>query len=536
MRKAIVFSMLLALCCFLTSCDYSNLLKSDELSQAIFHSNLEAVKEAVDNGDDVNKGSFLHYALHEVPLLYSMRNKSPLISECLLSNGANPNYIDKNNGISLLMYAVGARPEGGIHYSGLEYSSFYKILLNDERTDVNLTGRRGYSALDYACRDNGRLEIVNDLIDHGAKITETTIECAFIGYKDGNCEEAVIKLIYDRLTEQNKPSGLDPEIEAAIQGDSSQLISLANAGKIKWKNKLSVVYLTCAFGNAEALKVLCDENVKINDIYYPKTLLSVACSYGKLENVEFLLNEQADIEMLSEELFTPQRKSPLTYALQNNHLDIADYLYGRGAKLQIDSGGHPDVLEIACENGHIDAVKWVVEHGYPLEEERLERAMGCAARNDHIDVLKYFLTDLKADINAEYYHSTVLNSAGIASLETTKFLVNNGANVNGAKAHTNTPLDRAVRSNRADVVLYLIDQGADVNLIGYTDYGSSTSHPLTVAIQNGYFEIVKILVEHGADLDYKEGWDNGKDTPLEIAEGNESQRITDYIKSALNDK
>ena len=45
-----------------------------------------------------------------------------------------------------------------------------------------------------------------------------------------------------------------------------------------------------------------------------------------------------------------------------------------------------------------------------------------------------------------------------------------------------------------------------------------------------------IPVEHGAELDYKEGWTSGKDTPLEIAEGRDSQRIIDYIKSALDNK
>ena len=405
MKKIIFLIIIFTLLYFLTSCHLLYLLNTDELSKAIFSGNLEFVKEVVENGADVNKGSFF-YALHEVPLLYSMRNKSYLISEYLLSKGADPNYIDKNNGISLLMYAIGARPEGGIHYSGLTYSNFYKVLLNDERTDINLTGRLGYTALDYACRDNGNWEIVHALINHGAKITATTMNCAVKGYKDGNCEESVIKLIYDGLTEQNIPSGLEPEIEAAIQGDQGKLITLANAGKIKQENKLSVLYLTCAFGNAETLKVLCDENVKINDIRYPKTLLSVACSYGKYENVEFLLNEQADIEMLSNELFTPQSKSPLTYALQNNHLDIADYLFELGAKLQVGpmgTSGYVDVLEIACGNGNIDTVKWVVEHGYPLVEERFEKAMVAAARNDYIDVLEYFLTELKADINSEYY-------------------------------------------------------------------------------------------------------------------------------------
>ena len=205
----------------LTSCDTLSWLNKGSLSQAIFSNNLKGVKEAVDNGADANKGSF-SYALHEVPLLYSMRKKSQLISEYLLSEGASPNYIDRNNGISLLMYAIGARPEGGIHYSGLENSDFYKILLNDERTDVNLTGKLGYTALDYACRDNGQWDHVNDLINHGATITNTTMTCAYEGYKKGQCEESVIKLIFDYKEGWTK--GQDTPL-AIAQGHPSQRIT-----------------------------------------------------------------------------------------------------------------------------------------------------------------------------------------------------------------------------------------------------------------------------------------------------------------------
>lgn len=231
-------------------------------------------------------------------------------------------------------------------------------------------------------------------------------------------------------------------------------------------------------------------------------------------------------------------KPPLTYALQYNHLDIADYLLSSGARLQIaksgTSGGRPDVLEIACENGSLDTVKWIVDHGYPLDEERVQKSMVGAVRNDHIEVLKYFLTDLKVDINSEYYYSTSL-ATGVASIETIKFLVDNGADVNGGKARIHTPLDSAVMANRADMVQYLLDNGADADFVG-TDDGYTPSRPLTVAIQNGYYDIVKILVEHGADLNNKEGWDSGKDTPLEIAEREKSQHIIDYIKNATNDK
>ncbi len=527
---------LLTLCCSLTACGLPEAFKDDELYNAVISGNLERVKEAVENGADVDK-SYALYALHEIPMLYSIHNGQRHIPEYLLSAGANPNYIDKYNGVSILMYAVGARVSG-VNYSN-STDNGYMYLLNDSRTDVNLTGRLGYTALDYVCRDNGRLEIVNDLINHGAAVSAITMDNALEGYKNRRCEEAVVKLIYDSLTEQKIPFTIAPDIEAAIRGDAVELISLAKSGKIGQDNKQIVMFLTCAFGNAEAFRALTDKDTDFDSNfagydYWGKTFLGISAAYGNIEIIAYLISEQANIEIMSEELFTHQEKTPLTFALQNNHPAVANYLYEHSATLQIaelgTSGGRPDSLEIACENGNLDTVKWVIEHGYPLDEERVELSMSEAALNGHIDLLRYFLDDLKVDINSESYHSTVLSAA--KDVEIMKFLLDNGADVNGGKSCTVTPIDRAVMNNRADLVLMLLDNGADADFVG-TDGGYTPLRPLTVAIQKGYFDIVKILVDSGVELDYHEGWDSGEDTPLQIAEAEKSQHIIDYIKNAV---
>gem|GEM_PF-697045 len=543
MRRAAAVMISLVLCFLLTSCSMPGLLRDTELYFAVTSGNLERIKEAVDNGADINRASML-YALHECPLLYSVQYGQRCIPEYLLSAGADPNYIDDSNGISILMYAVGAHTEVGITYSASTRNDVYKILLKDQRTVVNLTGRLGYTALDYACRYNGRLRIVEDLLDHGARVSATTIELAVKGCSRRHCDESVVKLIYFLLREQETPFDIDPEIEAAILADSDTLIALIHTDKVKQENVQIVMLMACAFGNVEAVKALAEANTDFfgdspEGTHWGNICLAAACSYGNLEIVEYLVNEHIDVDVLAVELFTLQRRSPLTFALQNNHLDIADYLFSLGAELQIadsgTSGNRPDVLEITCENGHMDAVKWILEHGYPLDEERLEKTMVRAAWYDQIDILDYFLTDLGAEINAEYHYSTVLtDSITDASFETIKFLVDNGAQVNGGKDRVFTPINRAVNYNRVDVLLYLIEKGADIDFVGCADIGYRPSRPLTTAIQNGYFEIVQILVENGADLNYSEGWTDGQDTPLEIAKRARSQRIITYIENALS--
>ncbi len=491
---------------------------------------LERVIEAVEAGADVNKVSF-RFGPDATPLWYSIRNGQHFIPAYLLSKGADPNFIDKK-GISILMYTVGANAESGITYTNAEDNDSYKTLLNDKRTEINLKGKLGFTALDYACRDSGDFDKINYLISHGATITATTMKCAIAGFTNGFCDPPVLRLVLDSLKAQGIPPGLDPEIECAILGDSKGLLSLYQAGKIKQQNMQVVQFLTAAFGDANAIKALTANDVDLNTFFYEDTLLSTASKYGKLETVKYLVSQHVNLEATQWD--DPYNKTALTMAIRFNRLDLSKYLFESGAKFQtFEDTSVLNALELACENGNLDMIKWILDSGYPLTTMQEVGAMSHAAQYDRIDVLKYLLDDNKFDINAQSYEDTVLEVATCsASLDTIKFLVESGANVNGGIKQYSTPLSTAVMSNRQDVVKYLIEKGADVNLAGVSSDGPKNSRPLTKAIQSGYFDMVKLLIDNGASVNYQEGWSNGKDTPLDIARAEGSKRILAYIEAS----
>ncbi len=61
-----------------------------------------------------------------------------------------------------------------------------------------------------------------------------------------------------------------------------------------------------------------------------------------------------------------------------------------------------------------------------------------------------------------------------------------------------TAMDRALMSNRVDVVEFLLDRGWDPNRALLAE-GQRESDPLGFAICTGRFEIAQALLEHGAD-------------------------------------
>ena len=82
----------------------------------------------------------------------------------------------------------------------------------------------------------------------------------------------------------------------------------------------------------------------------------------------------------------------------------------------------------------------------------------------------------------------------MGDLEKVKHLHQQGADLDGINAFGETALTAAIRRKHFEIADYLIDSGADVNLLGR--YCS----PLVSAIQKRNIPLIKRLISHGADV------------------------------------
>ena len=117
------------------------------------------------------------------------------------------------------------------------------------------------------------------------------------------------------------------------------------------------------------------------------------------------------------------------------------------------------------------------------------------AANGNLENVKLFVQG-GMDINAKSNETALTAACFYNKPEVVKYLVENGANVN-VGSYYDDPIIAAVRGGNYDIVKLLIEKGADVNAIGYAH-----STPLYVAAEQGKAEISELLIQNGANVHY----------------------------------
>jgi len=143
-------------------------------------------------------------------------------------------------------------------------------------------------------------------------------------------------------------------------------------------------------------------------------------------------------------------------------------------------------------------------------QQHFEKAFFEAVEKDDIEQLKLLISKV-ADVNSvkDPNGMTLLHQAvRYGHMDIVKFLMNKGADVNVMDEHTytKTPLGWAAVRGRAAVAELLIANGADVNVRG--NYGHT---PLWLAAAYGHPDVVELLFSKGANIEAADHWHR---TPL----------------------
>ncbi|EFX74179.1 fem-1-like protein [Daphnia pulex] len=176
---------------------------------------------------------------------------------------------------------------------------------------------------------------------------------------------------------------------------------------------------------------------------------------------------------------------------------------------------HSSVVFNAARDGKLRRLKGFLDHRARNEVALLVSArtngatpMLMACRNGHLDVVEYLVERCGADIeqagSVTFDGETIEGApplwvaAAAGHVHIVRFLVRGGASVNCTTKTNSTPLRAACFDGHFEIVKYLVDHGADMEVANR--HGHTC---LMIACYKGHLKIARYLIELAADVNRK---------------------------------
>ena len=187
--------------------------------------------------------------------------------------------------------------------------------------------------------------------------------------------------------------------------------------------------------------------------------------------IEFLLTHGADVEHKSKHLLTP-----LHMAVKKGNPKLVEYILDWKMSIDIDDAtmlihssaltGNNELLQLCIKRGLHNCYYSYQQRSIrciDLRGERGSTPLHEATTNHHFETVKIILDNNLCDINAtDDYGNTALHMAAInGDAEILGYLINQGAIVDAINKSGHTPLHRAIQRNRSIVIEMLILAGAN---------------------------------------------------------------------------
>jgi len=285
--------------------------------------------------------------------------------------------------------------------------------------------------------------------------------------------------------------------------------------KIKFKdeNGNTPFLYACRYGHAHLVDYILSNLTTAN---YASTVLEKndegcnamhLCTHkGYIDTLKLLFQLEPEyIETLIKGKTFEAKWTPLHIAASKGHLDCAQLILSFGVKSVInekDSKSCTALLMASC-NGYSDIVELLLNYdadpSIPVTDGRTP--LHYAAHNNNPEIVKLIL-DARQKPAAELWDddplymlnkskcSALHESTIMGDLESTKLLVEAGADINITSRDGSTPLTSAIMRGHIDIIKYLLEQ-PNIDILTPTMFGFT---PLISAASKAQNDIVELLL------------------------------------------
>ncbi|KAK4176463.1 ankyrin repeat-containing domain protein [Triangularia setosa] len=392
---------------------------------------------------------------------------------------------------------------GGALYdaAAMGHVTVVEVLLQ-QNIDLDARRRKDRSPLQAAALA-GHADVVQLLLDRGAS---HAIPCKRYGTPlAAAAEKGHRKVVEVLLRAGANPTGLgglySSPLTSAIAGKNAQVVQLLmehlDGVKISTPTRKNIGPLAMAASNGmdDCIKDLIELGYPVEDC----GALYQACCSGNLSTVNLLLELGEDVNAWS----TCKYGSAIHAASFRGHVEVLQRLMDAGADLCVTHPEYGSPLELAAYGGQVACVKMLAKAGVDINTGDNEAtAVVRAAANGHNAVIEA-LYDLGLEKGATTDAGNALVTAAyFGHAKTVAFLVEQGADMALLGTVLNkpiscTPLEAAAYHGKLPVVWQLLELGSSPKATNNGRFGA----PLAAALnaKSSCEEIVKALLDAGAD-------------------------------------
>src|SRR6056297_1774117 len=506
-------------------------LSFGSIFQLVTEKNLEGIKAAIENGEDINAINEFDQK-QQTPLLraISYGYMDPVyveIAKYLIEQGAELNKQD-NDGFTALHYAA---KEGHLEVVKLlvEKGADLEVYPDESKFYKGETPLR--SACSYSNADDKNIEVVKYLVEKGVSMEKNDLSfqsplTTCINSKAPKTAQYLLEMGADpNVPNDNGQTPLYLAIDKSMGTEVFKALLGAGADPNTGSPYYTPLEMAIKKRDIELAQILLDAGA---DIYYVDTdgdtLFHTAASINSNKNVDFLLSKGLDINARNND-----GETPLHIAAEKGYDSVVEQMINNGADLfAVDNNNYmPMHIHVFVYESDEEKVGWLLSKGVDVNMNQIEGRLApihLAAGYGDLEMVK-FLHENGADLNIRGDNGLApLHAAAgrLGKVEVLDYLLNNGVNVDVEGDQGYTALFEAIMSfSEPEIILFLLEKGADINHQDVT--GKTIAHYAAQEKWDGV-ELIEFLHSEGADLMIK---DNEGNTP-------EIYAATDEIRELIN--
>jgi ankyrin repeat protein len=260
--------------------------------------------------------------------------------------------------------------------------------------------------------------------------------------------------------------------------------------------------------------------------FFSKPALNHAIDKNDIKMVKLLLKKKAKIN--SRDYFG---NTPIMIAAASGNLEIVKILVENNANINDTNKYGWSVFMLAVSSGNKELLNYLFEKKINIHYQNTQNnnALMWASGNRYIRVKKHFHTVItrtwgnknKIKFKGKDDQILTIRFALRNNLEIMKLLIKYGLDINHYNKDGYTALIDSIDSDNIESVKWLLENGANVNS------KDKNKTPLIEAAKQGNIDIIKLLIEHKADPTI---CDNNKYTPYVYAVKNNNVEAIEYLK------